>query len=109
MLVFCYTPLVIVIQVVYNKYMATHYGLLALDNNMKTHQKHLQLLAIEMYKSKNIPILSFMGKTYNEKKIPIFMEKGYFPLNSRCKHSEIWNKFIKFQRKCFVQQPTNKV
>ena len=109
MLVFCYTPLVIVIQVVYNNYMATHYGLLALDNYMKTHQKHLQFLAIEMYKSKNKPILSFMGKTHNEKKIPIFMEKGYFPLNSRRKHSEVWNKFIKFQRKCFVKQLTNKV
>ena len=42
-------------------------------------------------------------------KYPIFTEKGYFPLNSKHKLSEIWNKFIKFKRKCFVEQPTDKV
>ena len=39
---------------------------------------------------------------------PIFNKKGYFPLNSKRKRSEIWNKFIEFQRKRFVEQPTNK-
>ena len=33
--------------------MATYDDLLALDNKLKTHQKHLQFLAIEIYKSKN--------------------------------------------------------
>ena len=41
-------------------------------------------------------------------KYSIFNKKGYFPLNSKRKHSETRNKFIKFQRKCFVEQPTNK-
>ena len=39
----------------------------------------------------------------------MFIKKGYFPLNSKLKYSEIWNKFINFQRKCFVKQPINKV
>ena len=48
-------------------------------------------------------------KTYKEKKIEI--KKGHFPRMgiSKRKHSEIWNKSIKFQRKSFVEQPTNKV
>ena len=33
--------------------MATYDDLLALNNNLKTHQKHLHFLAIEIYKSKN--------------------------------------------------------
>ena len=41
------------LQVVYNNYMATYDELLALDNKLKTHQRHLQFLAIEIYKSKN--------------------------------------------------------
>ena len=32
--------------------MATYDDLLALDNKLKTHQRHLQLLVIEIYKSK---------------------------------------------------------
>ena len=39
-------------QVVYNNHMATYDELLALDNKLKIHQRHLQFLAIEMYKSK---------------------------------------------------------
>ena len=33
--------------------MATYDDLLALDNKLKTHQRHLQFLAIEIYRSKN--------------------------------------------------------
>ena len=90
--------------------MATYDDLLALDNKLKTHQRHLQFLAIEIYKSKNKLNPSFMWKkTYKEKKIEI--KKGHFPRRgiSKRKHSEIWNKSIKFQRKSFVEQPTNKV
>ena len=87
--------------------MATNDELLAFDNKLKTH--YLQCLAIEIYKSKNKLNPSFMWKTYIRKKVTIFKRKGYFFLNSKRKHSEIWNKFIKFQRKSFVEQPTNKV
>ena len=48
-------------------------------------------------------------KIFKEENHPIFTVKGHFFLNSKHKHSEIWNKFIKFQRKCFVEQRTNKV
>ena len=85
--------------------MATYDELLALDNKLKIHQKHLQFLAIEICKSKNKLNSSFMWKTYKEKNIPYSLKRGI----SKRKHSEIWNKLIKFQRKCFVEQPTNKV
>ena len=97
------------LQVVYNNYMATYYELLALDNKLQIHQRHLQFLAIEMYESENKHNPSLMWKRYNEKKYPIFNMKGDFPLYSKHKHSAIWNKLINFQRKCFVEQPTNKV
>ena len=41
------------LQVVYNNYMATYDELLALDNKLKIHQRHLQFVAVEIYKSKN--------------------------------------------------------
>ena len=41
------------LQVVYNNCMARYDELLALDNKLKIHQRHLQFLTIEMYKSKN--------------------------------------------------------
>ena len=40
--------------------MATSDDLLALDNKLKTHQRHLQFLAIEISKFKNKLYLSFM-------------------------------------------------
>ena len=86
--------------------MATYDELLAFDNKLKTHQRHLQFLAIEIYKSKNKPNPSFMLETYKEKNIPYSQRKG-IPL--LIPNSEIWNKFIKFHRKCFVAEPTNEV
>ena len=97
------------LQVVYNNYMATYDELLALDNKLRIHQRHLQFLAIETYKSKKKLNPSFMRKKYKEKNIPYSLRRGNFPLHSKRKHSEIWNKLIKFQRKCFEEQPTNKV
>ena len=41
------------LQVMYNNYIATYDKLLALDNKLKIHQRHLQFLAIEIYKPKN--------------------------------------------------------
>ena len=41
------------LQVVYNNYTATYDDLLALDNKLKTLQRHLQFLDTEIYKSKN--------------------------------------------------------
>ena len=44
------------LHMAYNNCMAIYDDLLALDNNLKTHQRHLQFLDIEIYKSKNKPI-----------------------------------------------------
>ena len=86
--------------------MATYDDLLVLENKLKTPQRDLQFLAIEIYKSKNKTKLKFQVENIIRK---IFTKKGYFHPNSKRKLSEIWNKFIKFQRKCFVEQLTNKV
>ena len=56
-----------ILQVVYNHYMATYDDLLPFNNKLKIHQKHLQFLAIEMYKSKFKLNASFMWKTCEEK------------------------------------------
>ena len=44
----------------YNNHMATYGDLLALDNKLKSDQKHLQFLAIAIYKCKNKLNPSFM-------------------------------------------------
>ena len=59
-----------------NNCIATYDELLALDNKLKTHQRHLQVLAIEIYKSKNKLNPSFMWKTYKEKNIPYSRRRG---------------------------------
>ena len=64
------------LQVVYNNYMATYDELFALDNKLKIHQRHLQFLAIEIFKSKKKLNRSFMWKTYKEKNIPYSLRRG---------------------------------
>ena len=64
------------LQVVYKNYMATYGELLALDNKLKIHQRHLQFLAIEIYESKNKLNPGFMWKTYKEKNIPYSLIRG---------------------------------
>ena len=48
------------LQVAYNNYMATYDDLLALNNRLMTHQRHLELLGIEIYRFKNKLNPSFM-------------------------------------------------
>ena len=60
--------------------MVTYDELLALDNKLKIHQRHLQFLAIETYKSKKKLNPSFMWKKYKEKNIPYSLRRGNFPL-----------------------------
>ena len=50
--------------------MTTYDELLTLNNKLKIHQRQLQFLAIEIYKSKNKLNPSFTWKTYKEKNIP---------------------------------------
>ena len=53
--------------------MATYDDLLALENKLKTHQSHLQFVAIEIFKSKNNFDPTFMWKTYSGKIIPYYI------------------------------------
>ena len=53
--------------------MATYDHLLTLENKLKTRQKHLQFLAIEIHKSKNKLNPSFMYKINNEKIISYYI------------------------------------
>ena len=64
------------VKVVCNNYMATYYELLALDNKLKIHQRHLQFLAIEIYRSKNKYNPRFMWKTYKEKNISHLLRRA---------------------------------
>ena len=70
---------------VYNNYMAKYDDVLALDYKLKTHQRHLQFLAIEIYKSKNTQVSC---------EILYLLRRGIFL--SKRKKSEIWNKFLNF-------------
>ena len=60
------------LQIVYKNYMATY------DDKLKIHQRHLQSLAIEIYKFKNKLNPSFIWKTYKEKNIPYSLRRGTF-------------------------------
>ena len=70
--------------------MATYDELLSLKNKLKTRQRHLQFLAIEIYKSENKLNPSFMWKTYNEKIVP------YYIHISACKTYQFWLSVVLF-------------
>ena len=97
--------------------MATYDDLLALDNKLKTHQRHLQFLAIEIYRSKTKLDPSFMWKTYKQKHIPYSLRRGIslsiqniniqkYGMNSRnFRGSVLWNNLpIKFKKCKFLQE-----
>ena len=50
-----------------------------------------------------------MWKTHNGKSIPYLLRRGISLSIPNVKLSEIWNKFIRFQTKCFLEQPSNRV
>ena len=53
--------------------MATYDDFLVLENKLKTHQRHLQFLAIEICKSKSKLNPSFMWKRCSEKIITYYI------------------------------------
>ena len=96
--------------------MATYDELLPLDNKLKTHQRHLQFLANEIYKSKNKLYPSFMWKTYKEKSIPYSRRRSTslsipnvknrkYGINlSNFRGRDLWNNLsIKFKKSKFLQ------
>ena len=104
------------LQVVYNNYMATYDELLAFDNKLKTNQRYLQFLAIEIYKSKNKLSPSFVRKTCKEKNIPYSLRRGtslsipnanpqkYGTNSSNFRGNFLWNNLpIKFKKFKFLQ------
>ena len=91
--------------------MAKYDDVLALDNKLKTHRKHLQFLAIEIYKSKNTinPLVSC--ETLYLLRRGIFLsilnantqKYGINPLTFR--GSVLWNNLpIKFKKCKFLQE-----
>ena len=96
--------------------MVTYDELLALDNKLKTHQRHLQFLAIKIYKSKNNLDPSFTWKTYKEKNIlysrrrstflsiPNVNTQKYGINSSNFRGRVLWNNLpIKFKQFKFLQ------
>ena len=105
------------IQVVYSTYMATYDELLALDNKLKTNQKYLKFLDIEICKSKYKLNQSFMWKTYKGGNIPYSWRRGtslrirnantqkYGINSSNFKGLVYWNNIpIKFKKFKFLQK-----
>ena len=90
--------------------------MISLDNKMKTHERYLQFLAIEIYKSKNKLNPSFMWKIYKEKNIlysrrrctclliPNVNTRKYGRNSSNSREIVLWNNLpIKFKKFKFLQ------
>ena len=64
------------LQVVYNEYNKSYEELLQLYNNVSIHQRHLQYLALEVFKSLMHLNPEFMWSYFNENPIPYDLRKG---------------------------------
>ena len=64
------------LRVVYNEYNKSYGELLQLNNNMSIHQRHLQYLALEVFKPLMHLNQEFMWSYFNENPIPYGLRKG---------------------------------
>ena len=64
------------LQVVYNEYNKSYQELLQLNNIVSIHQRHLQYLALEVFKSPMHLNPEFMWSYFNEKPITYDLRKG---------------------------------
>ena len=64
------------LQVVYNEYNKSYGELPQLNNNVSIHQRHLQYLALEDFKSRMHLNPEFMWSYFNENLIPNELRKG---------------------------------
>ena len=64
------------LRVVYNEYNKSYGELLQLNNNVSIHQRHLQYLALEVFKSFMHLNPEFMWSYFNENPIPYDLRKG---------------------------------
>ena len=91
------------LRVVYNEYNKSYGELLQINNNVSIHQRHLQYLALEVFKSLMHLNPEFMWSYFNENPIPYDLRKGIkvflppvksfrFGLNSiQFRGSSLWN------------------
>ena len=91
------------LRVVYNEYNKSYGELLQLNNNVSIHQRHLQYLPLEVFKSFMHLNPEFMWSYFNENPIPYDLRKGikvflppvksfHFGLNSiHFRGSTLWN------------------
>ena len=63
------------LRVVYNEYNKSHGELLQLNNNVSIHQRHLQYLALEVFKSLMYLNPEFMCSCFNKNPIPFDLRK----------------------------------
>ena len=64
------------LQVVYNEYNKSCKELLQINNNVSIHQRHLQYLTLEVFKSLAHLNPEFMWSYFNENLIPYDLRKG---------------------------------
>jgi len=100
------------LQVVYDDYNASYDELLQLNNSLSIHQRHLRLLAIEVFKSIMHLNPQFMWSYFEEKTIPYSLRNGSkltlpktkssrFGINSlRFRGSLLWNNLPMTLKNC---------
>ena len=91
------------LKVVYNEYDKSYEELFEMNKSASIHQRHLQFLAIEVYKSLMHLNLGFMWSYFSEKPLPYNFRNGNsvqlphvkscrFGINSLCfRGSMLWN------------------
>ena len=83
------------LQVVYNTYEKSCNGLIILNRDISIHQKHLQFLATEVYKSVNNLNPQFMWNCFNFSTLPCKLRKGNkvnLPETRTCfRRALLWN------------------
>ena len=77
--------------------MTTYDDLLALDNKLKIHQRHLQCLAIEICESRNKLNPSFMWKTYAERNVSYSLSNGIPVINQGANTRKCGMNSLKFR------------
>ena len=100
------------LQVVYDDYNASYDELLQLNNSLSIHQRHLRLLAIEVFKSIMHLNPQFMWSYFEEKTMPYSLGNGSkltlpktkssrFGINSlRFRGSLLWNNLPMTLKNC---------
>ena len=102
------------LQIVYNNYDKSYHGLLNFSNDVSIYQKHIQFLAIEVYKSLMNINPEFMWEFFNKNPLQYNLRKGdivyLLPARSSCngisslafRGSLLWNSLP-----CNVKQSHN--